>query len=130
MQGENENLGATKLRFFGVERIKQYPGIETGDLGLFFDVLFSAKLLAKAAVIMDVGADRDGRGFVACLLCQKLIEEFTPDETFGNTPHAGSLYLFEDNTFRVETDTGRLFSAQMFPGRGVSLPNDLQSRTT
>ena len=119
-----ELMGTTKLLFFGSahRRMGVRPGLDltSKDYAILLNPRFSAPLVVKAAIAMDKGADGKGRRFVTCLLYQKCLDEWGPDETLETASSAGVLYFFDDGSWHHSNDTKRVFLCAIRPG--LSLP--------
>ena len=121
-------MGTTKLLYFGSEhrRMGVRPGLDltSKDDAILWNTRFSAPLVVKAAIAMDRGVDGKGRSFVTCLLYQKCLDEWGPDETLATASSAGILYLFDDGSWHHSNDTEMAFRGAVMPG--LSLPPEFR----
>lgn len=123
-----ELMGTTKLLYFGSEhrRMGVRPGLDltSKDYAILWNPRFSAPLVVKAAIAMDRGVDGKGRRFVTCLLYQKCLDEWGPDETLATASSAGVLYFFDDGSWHHSNDTEMVFIGAVMPG--LSLPREFR----
>jgi hypothetical protein len=123
-----ELMGTTKLLYLGSEHRRNGvgPGLDltSEDYAILWNTRFNAPSIVKAAIAMDHGVDSKGRRFVTCLLYQKCLDEWGPDETLSTALSAGVLYFFDDGSWHHSNDTEMVFIGAAMPG--MSLPREFR----